>query len=145
MNQIRKSLLRPLVLGFLLSCTLIPQADTDTEIPQQILKDVKNSTVYVDSTVRDGSGFFIDHNKIVTNIHIVAGAESVRIVAPSISAIGTEYVVYNIEEVIGWNPKHDLVVLQIPDGRRGTLKCYRLFRPQFRKFNPSFFSQIREV
>ena len=25
------------------------------------------------------------------------------------------------------------------------LKCHRLFRPQFSKFYPSFFSQIREV
>lgn len=120
MQHNRKFLLSLLVLGFLLSCTLIPQQITDAEIPQQILKEVRNATVYINTTVSGGSGFFVTHDKIVTNMHIIAGAESIHVVVPSISAIGTEYVVYNIEEIIGWNPKHDLVILQIPEGERGT-------------------------
>lgn len=78
-----------------------------TQTPQQRAKD---ATVLIiagsaDGTVGSGSGFFVERDKIVTNIHVVADARMVF-------AVGTKKV-YNIEKVTGYNPEHDLVVLKV--------------------------------
>ncbi len=53
-----------------------------------------------------GTGFFIDDNKIITNIHVLAGAKDVN--ARNVST----GMVYTIEGVISFDDINDLVVLQ---------------------------------
>ena len=99
MRYNRKFLFGLLALGFLLSAC--------TQTPEQRAKD---ATVLIiaakaDSNIGSGSGFFLQPDKIATNIHVVAGAKIVF-------AVGTKKV-YNIEKVTGYNPERDLVVLQV--------------------------------
>ena len=94
----RKSLLGLLALGFLLSCTQSPE------------EKVRNATVHVTRELTDrptgGSGFFIEPDQIVTNIHVIAGDEPVYVT----DIVGT---MYHIEGVIGSDPKYDLVILKV--------------------------------
>ena len=94
----RKFLLALLILGFLCSCT---------QTPQQRAKDatVLIVTGGTDGSIGNGSGFFVESDKIVTNIHVVAGA---RIVF----AVGKTKV-YNIEKITGSDLDRDLVVLKV--------------------------------
>ena len=87
-----------LILGVLCSCT---------QTPEQRAKD---ATVLIiagnaDGTIGTGSGFFVEYDKIATNIHVI---DSARIVF----AVGTKKV-YNIEKVVGYNPALDLVALRV--------------------------------
>ncbi|MDE0469601.1 MAG: tetratricopeptide repeat protein [Candidatus Poribacteria bacterium] len=105
MRYNRKFSFSLLVLGFLISCTWAA-----AEIPEDILEAAKNATVLIitgnaDSSIKNGSGFFVEPDKIVTNIHVVAGKRMVFVV-------GTEKV-YNIEKITGYDPERDLVVLEV--------------------------------
>lgn len=98
MTYLRKFLLALITLGLLCSCT---------QTPQQRAKD---ATVLIiagnaDGTISSGSGFFVESDKIVTNIHVVDDAKMVFVVGRK--------KVYNIEGVTGYAPEHDLVVLQV--------------------------------
>lgn len=98
MTYNRKFLLGLLALVFLLACT---------QTPEQRAKD---ATVLIiagdaDGTIGSGSGFFVESDKIVTNIHVVAGRRM-------LFAVGTKKV-YNIEGVTGYAPEHDLVILKV--------------------------------
>ncbi len=105
MKQNSKFLLVLLVLGILQSCT---------QSPQQITEKVRKATVeLIDDNFGTGSGFFIAPDMIVTNIHVVAGDESISVT----EADGTEY---TIENIIGSDPAHDLVILEVPGKQRGT-------------------------
>lgn len=99
MTYNRKFLLDLLVLGLLLSAC--------TQTPQQRAKDATVLMVIgnAEGTVSYGSGFFVERDKVVTNIHVV---DSARIVF----AVGGKKV-YNIEKVIGYAPEHDLVILKV--------------------------------
>ena len=107
----RQFLFGLLAFTFLLSaCTSTPQQIVDTEIPKQIIEKARNATVLIvlgktDGDSTNGSGFFIAPDKIVTNIHVVADAKIVF-------AVGRKKV-YNIEKVIGYDPKYDLVILKV--------------------------------
>ncbi len=87
-----------LALVLLLACT---------QTPEQRAKDatVLIVTGKADGTVGNGSGFFVEPDKIATNIHVVAGEKM-------LFAVGTKKI-YNIEKVTGYNPERDLVVLQV--------------------------------
>ena len=98
-----KFLLGLLILGFLYSCT---------QTPEQITEKVRKATAVVDA----GSGFFIAPDMIVTNIHVVAGDQDVSVFGKD--SKGT--VAYNIEKVIGSDPAHDLVILQVSGNQKGT-------------------------
>ena len=98
MRYNRKFLLGLLALVFLLGCTQTPE------------QRVKDGTVLIiaadaDGSIGNGSGFFVQPNKIATNIHVIAGKRM-------LFAVGTKKV-YNIEKVTGYNPERDLVVLQV--------------------------------
>ena len=54
-----------------------------------------------------GSGFFVDHDKIATNIHCIAGNTKIRA-----KLVGTE-TFYDIEGVVASDPENDLVVLKV--------------------------------
>lgn len=99
MRHNKKSLFGLLVLGLLLSAC--------TQTPQQRVKD---ATVLIiaanaDGNIGSGSGFFVQPDKIATNIHVVAGKRM-------LFAVGTKKV-YNIEKVAGYAPEHDLVILKV--------------------------------
>ena len=107
MKYNRKSLLSALVLGLLLSCPwFFPQIAA--EISEQVAKKARNATVNLKmaDVSRIGSGFFIAPDKIVTNVHVVAGSKEVTV-------SGSENTKYYIEGVIGFNPEYDLVVLKV--------------------------------
>lgn len=100
MRYNRKFLFCLLALVFLLACT-------QTQTPEQRAKDATVLIIarYANGSIGNGTGFFVQPDKIATNIHIV---DSVRIVF----AVGTKKI-YNIEKVTGYDPERDLVVLKV--------------------------------
>ena len=91
-----------LALVFLLACTQTPE-----KLVEQRAKDatVLMITGKADGSIGTGSGFFVESDKIATNIHVVAGDKIVF-------AVGTKKV-YNIKKVTGYHPELDLVVLKV--------------------------------
>ncbi len=108
MKQNVKLLLALLILGLLSSCVQTPQ----DQMSEKVKEKIKNATVHIKNTSGSGgggSGFFITPNKIVTNIHVIAGKQG-------ISVVGTK-TTYHIKEVVGFDPEHDLVILRVkPEG-----------------------------
>ena len=114
MKRNGKLLLIFLALGFLLSCT---------QTPEQIAKKGRGSTVHLMIAEVDrliplgdvivlrpkelGSGFFVDRDKIATNIHCVTGVTKIRA-----KLVGTE-TFYDIEGITASDPKNDLVILKV--------------------------------
>ena len=98
MRYNRKFLFGLLVLGLLSACT---------QTPQQRAKDATVLIIVAnaDGNIGSGSGFFVQSDKIVTNIHVVAGKRV-------LFAVDTKKV-YNIERVAGYAPEHDLVILRV--------------------------------
>ena len=97
MTYNRNFLFGLLALGFLLSCTQTPQ------------QRAENGTVLIvvgntDGSVGTGSGFFVERDKIATNIHVVDSG--------MVFAVGSKKV-YNIEKVTGYDPDRDLVILKV--------------------------------
>ena len=125
MKFFRHFLMTLLSLGFLFACVQLPAQNVD----KQIVEEAKRSTVHlitaeaervrqfklVDGSPFDvkrpdgglGSGFFVDRDKIATNIHCVAGYT--KIIA---KLVGTE-TPYYIEGVIASDPENDLVILKV--------------------------------
>ena len=123
MKYHRYFLITLLALGFFFACTKVP-----TEfVNEQIAEKARHSTVRLitaepirqikfDDESSDtimypdgglGSGFFVDHDKIATNIHCVAGKTKIRA-----KLVGDE-TFYDIKEVIAWDPENDLVILKV--------------------------------
>ena len=96
MKYNRKFLFGLLILGLLSACT---------QTPEQRAKDATVLIITESTEIGTGSGFFVQPDKIVTNIHVVDNAKMVF-------AVGTKKV-YNIEGVIGYAPEHDLVIMQV--------------------------------
>ena len=96
MRYNRKLLFGLLILGLLSACT---------QTPEQRAKAATVLIITENTEIGTGSGFFVQPDKIVTNIHVVDNAKMVFVV-------GTKKV-YNIEGVTGYAPEHDLVVLQV--------------------------------
>jgi hypothetical protein len=53
-----------------------------------------------------GSGFFIDKNTIVTNYHVIKGANSIQVTT-------NDKVVHDVDTIIGYNEKLDLAILKV--------------------------------
>ena len=105
MRHNRKFLFGLLVLAFLLGCTQTPE-----QRAKKVKEKVRNATVNVQTDIVNnwgGSGFFVASDKIVTNIHVLAGKPDIFV-----SVVGPK-TTYQIEGVIGFNPEHDLVILQV--------------------------------
>ena len=97
-----KFVLGLLAFGILLACT---------QTPEQIAEKARNSTVRLDSYIYGknlgrGSGFFVERDQIVTNIHVVAGADKV-----TARLVGKE-TEYTISGVVAFDAKNDLVILK---------------------------------
>ncbi|MDE0482457.1 MAG: trypsin-like peptidase domain-containing protein [Candidatus Poribacteria bacterium] len=125
MKQNSKFLWISLVLTVLLSCT---------QNLEQITEKVRNATVrIIDDESGEGSGFFIAPDKIVTNIHVLAGDQSVNVYGSD----GTKIVDQANQDsvsVIGYDPAHDLVILQVLNKQKGTplsLSTSRIGEPIF--------------
>ncbi len=82
---------------------------------QQNKEEIAGTTVLIkkqfgeDKSNALGNGFFIEPDKIVTNVHVLAGAEKI-----TATCIKTE-TVYNIESIIAFDDINDLVVLKVPE------------------------------
>ena len=92
----RKFLFGLLALGFLLSCTQTPQQRAENGT---VLIVVGNA-----NGIGRGSGFFVERDKIATNIHVVDSG--------MVFVVGRKKV-YNIEKVTGYDPDRDLVILKV--------------------------------
>ncbi|HNQ77300.1 MAG TPA: S1C family serine protease [Acidobacteriota bacterium] len=98
------------------SCGLIPLT------PKQIAKKVMPSVVVIstkDCQGNDlalGSGFFIESDLIVTNVHVMKNAFSAT--AKSLD----ENVIYEVTKVIGFTNKNDLCVLKLKNAKCKPLK-----------------------
>ena len=115
MKYSTKSFLSLLVtLGFILSCaqtpqqvpekTLVPSADIATQ-------KAKDATVRLvnrfGDSVRFSSGFFVDKNKIATNIHVVAQP------GPIFAELSDKEKILKIVGVAAFDVKNNLVILKI--------------------------------
>lgn len=106
MRYDRKFLFSLLAVGFWLSCTWVAPQIAIAEIPEHILEKVKNATVRIETDRGWGSGFFVESDKIVTNIHVIQGYQGVL-------AMGVKDTPYCIEGVIISDPEHDVVILKM--------------------------------
>ena len=116
MRHNTKFLFSFLILELLLSFSY---AQETAEEAEQLMKTDLISDKVEESTVRIvsgnfsiagiGTGFFVDRDKIVTNIHVVAvpGLYSAKLI--------NSETVWRIEEVVAFDIKNDLVVLKIAD------------------------------
>ena len=105
-----------LMLGLLLSLSYAQETSEKAEQPTEIdiISDkAKESIVHLVggnfSIAGVGTGFFVDRDKIVTNIHVVAasGLHTAKLI--------NSETVWRIEEVVAFDLKNDLVVLKIAD------------------------------
>lgn len=53
-----------------------------------------------------GSGFFIDSGEVVTNFHVVAGADRIQVTT-------SDKKTYEVEQVLGYDEKIDLAILKV--------------------------------
>ena len=113
-----------LALGFLLSDsqglvlqdTLIDESATSLNRHRQTVRIGKAATVIlivnaVDGTIGNGSGFFIQPDLIVTNIHVLAGIRG-ESYTWEIRAVN-QPTQYTITGVVASDPEHDLVILKV--------------------------------
>lgn len=108
MKRNGKALLSLLALGFLLSCT---------QDPEQIAEKGSDATVHLfteDTTGQRtsiGSGFFVRHNQIATNIHVVLISKQ-KILAKLVHTKKW----YTVEGVTAFDAQNDLLVLKTVEG-----------------------------
>ena len=126
MKHIRKCLLISIALGILLSCTGTPKQVSQKNLPPSKVALVAKDSATVHLITEDinreiplgdyklsqrrkevGSGFFIEHDKVATNIHCVAGVTKLQA-----KLVGTE-TFYDIEGVLASDPRNDIVILKI--------------------------------
>ena len=116
MRNYTKFLFCLLILGLFFSLSYAQETAEKSDVPTKtdlISDKVKESIVRIVggnfSTAGIGTGFFVDRDKIVTNIHVVAvpGLHTAK-------RINSE-TVWRIEEVVAFDIKNDLVVLKIAD------------------------------
>ena len=104
----RKSLLNLLVFVILFSCTRDSQ-----QIPAVVSEpeEIRDSTLQVlgrrDGSRTGGTGFFVDRDKVTTNIHIIAGVDPI---SAHVKSKGT---IWSIQGVTAYDVNNDLAVLKI--------------------------------
>lgn len=82
---------------------------------QQTSKDTPGTTVLFELEYENekysarGSGFFIEADKIVTNVHVLAGATKI-----TAKRVDTD-LIYSIEGVVAFDDKYDLAILKIAE------------------------------
>ena len=114
MKNYRNFLLVLLILGVLLTLIQTSQLPADTLTPNQIAEKARDSMVFIvsirpdENFISSGSGFFVESDKIVTNVHVIDSE------TPKIKQVGTE-TWYTIEGVTAFDAKYDLVILQVAE------------------------------
>ena len=115
MKHSRKRLLSLLVLVFLVSCARIPQQTTSEKLPT-LTADIaaekgKASVVRIVggnwSAIGGGSGFFVEPDKIVTNLHGVARPGFI------FAKLSDNETIWTVEGVTAFDIENDLVILKI--------------------------------
>ncbi len=92
-------------------CSITTAADSQTA--EQIAEKALAATVYLEMTDRNGktigfgSGFFVTHNQIVTNFHVIEG------VAKGTAKQVGKYPKYTIEGISATDKENDLAVLRV--------------------------------
>ena len=84
--------------------------DADVEIANLESKNARDATVRVMSwsgSFRSGSGFFIDKDKIVTNVHVVAQP------GPVFATLSHKAEIWAVEGVTAFDVENDLVILKL--------------------------------
>ena len=111
--EIAQSLYHEGVTDYHKSIQLNNQEDTDTETANLDSEIAINSTVLVlawsgiSNRFFNGSGFFVDKNRIVTNIHVV------DLPGPIFAKRSDEETIWAVEGVVAFDVKNDLVVLKL--------------------------------
>ena len=127
MKYDRHFLIILLVLGFFIAGQQVFGQFANDPIVDQIAEEARRATVHLvtEDLKREfkfddgspyilmrpdgglGSGFFVDHDKIATNIHCVAGKTKIRA-----KLVGAE-IFYDIVGVTASDPENDLVILKV--------------------------------
>ncbi len=121
MKHNRKCLLSLLALAFFLSCTHMPQETTSEKLPTltaEIAAEKGKASVvrmvggklftgknYVD--MAGGSGFFIESDKVVTNMHVISRPGSIFV------KLSDNETVWHVEGVIAFDIENDLAIIKI--------------------------------
>ena len=115
MKHIRKSLLSFFALGLLIACARVPQQDVSEKLPA-LTPDLaaekgKASVVRITGgnlmKIGAGSGFFVQPDKIVTNLHVIARP------GPIFAKLSDDETIWMVEGVTAYDIKDDLVILKI--------------------------------
>ena len=104
--NIKSLLILLLTLGFILSCAQAPQ-----QIAKKSLAQTKDATVRLvtqdGKPITLGSGFFVDKDKIATNIHVVAQP------GPVFAKLIDKETFLAVEDVVASDVKNNLVILKL--------------------------------
>ncbi len=110
MNINKKTFLRLLTLALLFSCALVSQGVAEklnaptTDI---ISKKIRDSIVSIEDEIGMGSGFFVERDKIATNIHVVARP------GPILVKSADRETEWTVEGVAAYDVENDLVILKV--------------------------------
>jgi len=115
MKHIQKSLLSFFALVLLVSCARVPQQDISNKLPiltpELAAEKGKASVVRITGgnlmKIGAGSGFFVQPDKIVTNLHVIARP------GPIFAKLSDDETIWMVEGVTAYDIENDLVVLKI--------------------------------
>ena len=115
MKHIRKSLLSLFAFALLLSCVSLPQQDVAEKFPTMTVdlaaEKGKASVVRITGgnlmKIGTGSGFFVQPDKVVTNLHVVARP------GPIFVKLSDDETIWMVEGVTAYDMENDLVILKI--------------------------------
>ena len=115
MKHAKKYLLSLFVLVFIFACAPIPDLDVSENLPtltvDQAAEKGKTSVVRIAGgnfvRVGAGSGFFIEPDKIVTNLHVIARP------GPIFAKLSDDETIWMVEGVTAYDMENDLVILKI--------------------------------
>ncbi len=104
-----KSLIGLIILGFILFCAQAPQQIAKKALaPTEKAKESTVQLVNRDSNSKTfGSGFFVDKDKIATNIHVIAQSGTV------FAKLSGKETTWAVEGVVASDVKNNLVILKI--------------------------------
>ena len=115
MKNKRKYLLSLFAFAFLFSCARLPQQDTAEKLPtltgDLAAEKGKASVVRITggnlTKIGAGSGFFVQPDKVVTNLHVVARP------GPIFAKLSDDENIWMVEGIAAYDMENDLVVLKI--------------------------------
>ena len=115
MKHIRKSLLSLFALVLLVSCARVPQQDVSEKLPaltaDHAAQKGKSSVVRITGgnlmKIGAGSGFFVQPDKVVTNLHVIARP------GPIFAKLSDDEIIWMVESIAAYDIENDLVVLKI--------------------------------